>query len=172
MRNVAAALCGVGMVLLLAGCSGPNSDLKRWTQEVVAKPGGNLDPIPASPEYDRFIYQAHELRDPFTPVKRAEQPGATQGPRPDLDRPREPLEEFALDSLKMVGSIGSGTSVVGLVMDPNKVTHRIGHGQRMGQREGRVISVEPHRMVLVELVPNGEGGWEETQTVVNLTEAK
>lgn len=172
MRNITAAFCGVGMALLLVGCSGQNSDLKRWTQEVAAKPGGELEPIPASPEYDRFVYQAHDLRDPFTAIKRTEKPGVTQGPRPDPDRPREPLEEFALDSLKMVGSIGTNPRLVGLVMDPNKVTHRVGHGQRLGQRDGRVISIEPHRMVLMELVPNGEGGWEETQTVVNLSEAK
>lgn len=172
MITLSKGLGALGLALVLVGCSGQNSDLKRWTEQVKEKPGGELDPIPSSPEYDRFVYQAHELRDPFTAFKRTEQPGATQGPRPDPDRPREPLEEFALDSLKMVGSIGSGSRISALVMDPNKVTHRLGPGQRLGQRDGRIIAIDPSRLVLIELAPNGSGGWEEVQTVVNLSEAK
>lgn len=172
MKTIATAVCAMGLVAALSGCSGQNSDLKRWAQQVKEKPGGEMEPIPNSPEYDRFTYEAHELRDPFTAIKRAEQPGVTQGPRPDPDRPREPLEDFALDGLKMVGTIGSSTKISALIMDPNKVTHRVGPGQRMGQRDGRIIAIEPHRMVLIELAPNGSGGWEEIQTLVNLSEAK
>ena len=162
----------MAMVVAMAGCSGRPSDLDRWTEQVKAKPAGPLPPIPAAPEYDQFLYKAHDLRDPFTPFKRVAAPGQAQGPRPDPDRPKEPLEEFALDGLKMVGTIGSGPRLTALVMDPNKVTHRVVPGQRMGQRDGRIIGIEPGRVVLMELTPAAGGGWEEVQTVVNLSEGK
>lgn len=159
------------MVGLLAGCAGQDSDLNAWLTEVKNKPAGPLEPIPDIPEYDKFLYTAHDLRDPFALYKRAD-PGATQGPKPDSNRPREPLEEFALDSLKMVGTLGAGTRQAALIMDPNKVTHRVFVGQHMGQQDGRIVGIEPGRIVLVELTSDKMGGWEEVQTVVNLSEVE
>ena len=168
-----ASIVALGMtVALTAGCSGGNSDLDSWIDQVKAKPSGTIEPIPASPDYDRFAYEAHSLRDPFTPFRRAVDPSQMQGPRPDPNRPREPLEEFAMDSLKMVGTLRGGSQMQALIMDPNGITHRLGAGQRMGQNEGRIVSVEAGRVVLVELVSNGMGGWEETQAVVNLSESE
>lgn len=170
--KTAATIGALAVVLALSGCSGGQGDLDAWVEQVKAKPAGAIDPIPDSPEYDRFAYQAHDLRDPFTPFKRAPAAGQVQGPRPDLDRPKEPLEEFALDSLKMVGTLGEASGMTALVMDPNGVTHRVRPGNRLGQRDGRLITVEGGRMILVELTPDGAGGWEEVQAVVTLAETE
>ncbi len=160
------------MVGALGACSGQDSDLNAWIEQVKSKPPGPLEPIPDIPEYDKFLYQAHDLRDPFALYRRAVDPNAIQGPKPDSNRPKEPLEEFTLDSLKMVGTLGSGTRQAALVMDPNKVTHRVYIGQHLGQRDGRVIGIDAGRIVLIELAPDKSGGWEEIQSVVNLTEAE
>jgi len=161
----------VGVLGLLAGCSGQDSDLNAWLNEVKNRPAGPLEPIPEVPEYDKFLYQAHELRDPFALYRRAD-PNTNRGPKPDSNRPKEPLEDFALDSLKMVGTLGAGGRQAALVMDPNNVTHRVYPGQHMGRQDGRVISVEPGRIVLMELTSDKSGGWEEVQTIVNLTEVE
>lgn len=172
MITAARLAASFALALALGGCAGPDNDLNQWVQTVKNRPAGAVEPIPDVPEFDKFAYQAHALRDPFAPLHRGPVGAAVEGPKPDSNRPREPLEEFALDSLKMVGTIGVGGRMVALVMDANKVTHRVGAGERMGQREGRVIAVEPSRLLLIELVPNATGGWEETQTVVNLSEGK
>lgn len=151
----------------LAGCSSQNSDLSQWIEEVKQKPGRELPAMPPAPEYDRFAYQAHDLRDPFRAF--VPDPNALQqGPRPDPQRPREPLEEYPLDSLRMVGHIGEGVNRQALVMDPTGITHRISPGRYLGTSDGRVVGVSPTRIDIVELTANGQGGWEEVSSAISL----
>lgn len=168
MNTRIALSIGLVAVTLLAGCSGQSSDLDQWIASVKEKPGKDLPPLPAAPEYDRFTYQAHGLRDPFSAfvVDPNANPSAL---RPDSQRIREPLEEFPLDGLRMVGSIGSGPGRHALVMDPSGITHRIGVGRYLGMSDGRVIRVSPDKIDIVELVSNGRGGWEEASTALVLS---
>ena len=69
------------------------------------------------------------------------------------------METFPLDSLKLVGSLGVGKGMVALVMAPDKVTYRVQPGAYMGQSDGRVTAINEDRVELVELVPDGAGGW-------------
>ena len=158
------------LCLGLTACgSNSFSDLDTWIDQVKQKPARSLEPLPPAPEYDRFTYQAHNLPDPFasyTPPVSV----TTQGPRPNADRPREPLEEFTLDSLVMVGTMGDGLARVALVMDPTGLVHRITVGRYMGKHDGRVVGVAEDRVNLVELTPNGRGGWEETTAALVLKE--
>lgn len=99
------------------------------------------------------------LRNPFA---LPEQQDSGDGLRPDPNRPKQPLEAYALDSLKMVGTIGPG-SRTGLIMTPEKVTHRVNVGQYLGTQDGRVVDVSSNQILLIELVPDGQGGWEERE---------
>lgn len=73
------------------------------------------------------------------------------------NRPKEPLESFALDSLKMVGTIGSGTKKAGLVMTPEKVVYRVYIGNYIGQNKGQVVSIEDHAIHITEQKQNALG---------------
>jgi type IV pilus assembly protein PilP len=68
----------------------------------------------------------------------------------------------------MVGTIGQGGGLVALVMVPDKVTYRVRPGDYMGQSDGRVTAVYEDRIELVELVPDGGGGWLERAATVAL----
>ena len=85
----------------------------------------------------------------------------SNGLEPDAARRREPLEAFPLDALKMVGTIGGKGkgALVGLVMTPDKVTYRVSPGMYIGQSEGRITTVTEDRIDIVELTPDGSGGW-------------
>jgi type IV pilus assembly protein PilP len=87
-----------------------------------------------------------------------------------MNRRRQPLEAFTLDSLSMVGTIGAGSSPVALVLAPDKVTYRVTPGVYLGQSDGRVVTVTPNKIELVELVPDGNGGWLERQAHIALNE--
>ena len=114
-------------------------DLEAWVAEVKERPAPPLDPLPVMKQFETFEYAAQNLRDPFS------QPSANQdgdgGMRPDPDRRKEVLEAFPLDSLDMVGTIGTGPSVVGLVMGPDRVTYRVRPGNYMGLSDGRITAV-------------------------------
>ena len=151
--------------VLLAGCGrsvehSPNdpSDLAKWTKDVRAKPGPPLQPLPPITPFETFNYDAQGLRDPFDMASAAAGISAN-GPHPDSARRKQPLEHYPLDALKMVGTIGKGAGIVALVMTPDKVTYRVGPGMYIGQSEGRVTSVGETRIDIVELTPDGAGGW-------------
>jgi len=145
-------MCG-----LLAACGSGRGDLEKWVAEVKARPAPALPPLPIMQQFETFEYTAQNMRDPFDQAFSGE--GSSSGPRPDPGRRKQTLEMFSLDSLKMVGSLGGGKNLVALVMAPDKVTYRVTPGAYLGQSDGRVTGVYEDRIELVELVPDGAGGW-------------
>ncbi len=161
------------VVLSLAACGrgvtstpGDAPNLEEWTANVKARPAPPLDPLPVMQQFESFEYAAQGMRDPFSDAFTAE--GGGSGLRPDSNRRKQTLEQFPLDSLDMVGTLGSGSSLVALIMAPDKVTYRVQPGVYLGQSDGRVTSVHEDRIELVELVPDGAGGWLERPASVAL----
>ena len=169
-RNVLLALT---LVVGLAGCArgvtstpGEAPNLETFVAEVKARPAPPLDPLPVMQQFETFEYSAQTLRDPFSTAFTDQSNGG--GPRPDSARRKQTLEQFPLDSLDMVGTLGRGGSLVALVMAPDKVTYRIQPGAYLGQADGRVTAVYEDRIELVELVPDGAGGWLERPVTLAL----
>lgn len=166
-------LLGIALVGAVAGCTrgitstpGEAPNLEKWVAEMKARPAPPLDPLPVMQQFETFEYAAHTLRDPFSTAFTDVDSGS--GPRPDKERRRQILEQFPLDSLDMVGTLGNGPGIVALVMAPDKVTYRVRPGNYMGQSDGRVTGVFEDRIELVELVPDGAGGWLERPASVAL----
>jgi type IV pilus assembly protein PilP len=166
-------LFGAALALALVGCTrgisstpGDAPNLEKWVAEVKARPAPPLEPLPVMQQFETFEYAAYALRDPFSTAFTDADSGS--GPRPDRARRRQTLEQFPLDSLDMVGTLGHGAGVVALVMAPDKVTYRVRPGDYMGQSDGRVTGVFEDRIELVELVPDGAGGWLERPASVAL----
>ena len=158
------AACGRGVT----STPGNAPNLEKWVAEVKNRPAPPLEPLPVMQQFETFEYAAQGLRDPFSNAF-SDQSGGS-GPRPDPNRPKQTLEQFPLDSLNMVGTIGGGTGLVALVMAPDKVTYRVRPGVYLGQNDGRVTAVFEDRIELVELVPDGAGGWLERPATVALAE--
>ena len=158
-------------VASVAGCSrGVTShdpdNLETWVAAEKAKTAPPLEAIPVMQQFETFVYNDQGLRDPFAPP--VDSRSAATGPRPDPDRRRQPMEAYPLDSLDMVGTLGGQGHLVGLVMSPDKVTHRVTPGTYLGENEGKVTAVEPDKIVITELVPDGAGGWIERPASIAL----
>lgn len=162
------------LAVALAGCTrgvtstydeAPN--LEEWAAEVQARPAPPLDPLPVMQQFETFEYAAHGLRDPFSNAF-TDRDGSNSGLRPDSGRRKQVLEQFPLDSLDMVGTLGRAGNMVALMMAPDKVTYRVSPGMYIGQSDGRVTGVFEDRIELVELVPDGAGGWLERAASVAL----
>lgn len=165
--RIAIAFATLAMLLGLAACSG-QGDLHAWVAQVKARKGAPLPALPVVKTFETFVYQDQDKRDPFEPAPPQANSQSLAGPRPDQNRPREPLEAFPLDSLKMVGTIGSKGNVEALVKDPQGVIHQVHAGDYVGQNYGHVTQVTGSEIDLVELVPNGSGGWMERDASVAL----
>ncbi len=155
-----------GCVRGLTSTPGDAPNLEEWVANVKARPAPPLDPLPVMQQFETFEYAAQDIRDPFSAVFRDD--GGGSGPRPDSNRRKQTLEQFPLDSLDMVGTLHTGANMVALVLAPDKVTYRVAPGSYLGQNDGRVTGVREDRIDLVELVPDGAGGWLERPASVAL----
>lgn len=144
--------------LLLTGCGGDMSDLEAYVAEVKARQSTAIEPIPQMKQYEAFTYAPEGRRDPFTKSGQP-QAAAAAGPKPDLNRNKEPLEEFPLDALRMVGTIRLPVGVFALVKAPDNVVHRVTTKNHMGQNYGQIVGITESEISLMELIPDGFGGW-------------
>ena len=161
----------LAMLVMLSGCTKGMSDLRSWVAQEKSKKGAPIQPLPVIKTFETFKYEDQDLRDPFSPsTVELENNSATSGPRPDADRAKEPLEMFSLDSLKMVGSVGSGAAMEVLVKDPGGVIHRVHTNEYLGQNYGHITAISEDHIDLIELVSNGNGGWMERPASIALGE--
>ena len=156
-----AALC-----CALSACTSDTREVEAWVTEVKARPAPPLDPLPVMKQFETFEYSSEGLRDPFAVPLPDRDSGS--GLRPDPNRRKEALESFPLDGMNMVGTIGGGGNLIGLVLAPDRVTYRVRPGNYLGQNDGRITGVFEDRIEMVELVPDGAGGWLERQAKIAL----
>jgi type IV pilus assembly protein PilP len=153
--------------LSLAGCDGGLDELRGQIEQAKLRPGGRIAPLPEVVPYESYAYSMAGERSPFTQSVAGESAG---GPRPDSKRPKEYLEQFPLDTLKMVGTLRLGGSNYGLVQTKDGLIHRVLPGNHLGQNDGRITSVNDAQVAVVEIVPDGMGGYIERQAALALSD--
>ncbi|GAA5524322.1 hypothetical protein Maes01_00877 [Microbulbifer aestuariivivens] len=159
----------------VTGCSldGSHSDLRRDMAEVKASPKGRIEPIPTFTPYSPYVYSAAAKRSPFTrPVLDSERRlmGRRLDVAPDVDRRKELLERFNFDALSMVGTLSRSGQIWVLVDDGEGGIHRITVGNYLGKNHGRVVSASASQLDVLEIVPDGTGGWIERPRALTLEE--
>lgn len=165
----------IPVLLAAAGCSldGSHSDLRKKMAAVEHQPKGQIEPIPTFTPYSPYVYSAAALRSPFTrPVLEADQRlvGRRLDVAPDLNRRRELLERFNFDALSMVGTLSRSGQVWALVDDSEGGIHRITIGNYLGKNHGRVVGATANKIDVLEIVPDGTGGWIERPRALTLEE--
>jgi len=158
------------LALLLTACSSGMDDLETYVAEVKARKTRAIEPIPQIKQYEAFAYLAENRRDPFVRAEPAREAAPASSLRPDLARNREPLEEFPLDALRMLGIINTDDASYGLVKAPDNVVHRVTLGNHMGQNYGKISKISESQIDLTEIVPDGFGGFMERPANLALTE--
>ncbi|MGH8455816.1 MAG: pilus assembly protein PilP [Stenotrophobium sp.] len=155
-------LSGV-LLAALAACGSGMGDLEQFVAQEKAKKSTQIEPIPQIKQYEAFTYVPGTRRDPFVPQEPQRQSngvaGGGNGLHPDIHRNKEPLEEFPLDSLRMVGTIVFEGKTYALVKAPDNVIHRVTSGDHMGQNYGAIIKITESDVSLTEIIPDGFGGW-------------
>ncbi len=102
-----------------------------------------LSPLPVLPEIPPVIYAAAGRRDPFTPPKSTRpvrQPAKSQGV----------LQQYALNTLDMVGTINAQQQQRGLLQSPDGLIHQVRIGSYVGRHQGRVQAIHPDRIIVDE----------------------
>ncbi len=156
----------------LAGCSNEMDELRAYIDEVKARPGGRIEPLPEIRPAPTFAYDPAGRRSPFMPdtPQRRVNPDPNAIDAPDPNRPREFLEQFPLDTLRMVGTLNVRGTNFGLVQGADGLIHRVTVGNHMGQNYGRITSISASEIRLVEIVPDGLGGYLERPAAIGLAD--
>lgn len=175
---------GIVLLGLVAGCvNRDKSDLENFVGEVLKRPGGQIEPLPPIRPYQRYLYQSGEanLRDPFQNfLDRAPPEEVALESRNDAEQQRftdeisahnrEELENFELDSLRMVGTLQNDAELWGIILDNAGTVHRVQVGNYLGRNFGKILNIQEDRIELREVVKDAEGRWEERQASLALNE--
>ena len=161
--NASRIVMPLALAMLLSGCY-QEDNLNRYIDEVKARPASPIPPIPAVKTYTPYTYEGLTGRDPFRQsisegAEQVAQSGPAKGPRPDLQRPREYLERYELDTLEMVGTFSKESSDWALIKDPDGVVHRVAVGNYMGKNHGKINTISADEVGLSEFITDGVGGW-------------
>jgi type IV pilus assembly protein PilP len=155
---------------LVAGCgTRSHQDLIDWMAEQGKGVRGHLDPIPQIKPYEPFTYNDFDLPDPFKPRKI--EPTKSESANklaPDVNRRKEPLEAYPLESLSMVGTLEKGKTLYALVKTPEKDLYQVRPGMHMGQNYGVIVGITDNDIKLKELMQDGSGDWSERSSTLNL----
>lgn len=162
--------------LLLAACGGEeHQDIKDWMADVSKDMHGRVQPIPEIKPFPIISYDAGDLPEPFSASKVVpERRTGAGGIQPDFDRPREPLEAYPLESLKMVGVVRKNKVLHALIQIDSTV-YQVRPGNHMGQNFGVITTVSDVQVSIKELVqdPSGQtADWVERIATLQLQEAQ
>lgn len=162
-------LTAMALALVLSGCQRDMSDLQNYIAQVKSKKSTHIPPIPQMKPYQAFAYVAEDRRDPFLPSA-PNRNNSNTALRPDMNRNKEPLEEFPLDSLSMAGVIDFKSRLFAMVKAPDGVVHRVTVGDHLGQNYGTITKITATEIDMTEIIPDGFGGWVERPASLALAE--
>jgi len=149
------------LALSLSACGGGGmDDLQTFVTETGKDMQGKIEPLPEIKAYDPFTYEAFDLPDPFKPRKLSSA-GGGGGIQPDLTRPKEPLEAFSLETLKMVGMLSKQGAKHAVIKTPDNAIYHVRAGNYVGQNFGLVTQITDGEVTLREIVQDSAGDWSE-----------
>lgn len=174
LKNLsAAALMGI----FLVGCANEkHSDLEQFIADTKKIKGGPLSPVREPEPYEAFEYAATNLRSPFRPATANVLPPSQittlcdDKVKPNLNRRKQELERFALESLTMVGTWEQGGQNWALIQGADRQLHRAMVGDHIGLNYGVIVSVSETEIKIREIIPDGQGCFEYRPTKLSMLE--
>lgn len=169
MKSIYLALACV----LLSGCGGEEfEDLRDFVKNSGADMRGKIPPPPNVKLYEPFAYvNDMNLTDPFKPRKpEASSTGRRGENEPDMNRPKEALEEFPLESLKMVGYVFKAKVGHAVIRAPDKKLYQVKVGNYVGMNFGLIQKLSDTEITIKEVVQDSTGDWSERISSLQLVD--
>ncbi len=162
-RRIAVA----ALVILLAGCgSEQQTELRQWMRDEAKTMRGKVPPLPEIKPFPAVAYEGRTLQMPFARQKIVTIEAVADNAKPDTDRPRQPLENFALEELRVAGVIVRNGVAYALISPPlpNKPVH-VREGEYMGTHFGRVVKISTEGVTVLETTKDSNGAWVEREVI-------
>jgi type IV pilus assembly protein PilP len=170
-------ICAGLSLALLAGCGDSDvQEVRAWMKQVDAQAKVAVPPLAEPKTFIPFAYVPNDTLDPFNPnkllaelAKSAAKGG--NGIKPDMDRRKELLESYPLDTVKMVGTIEK-KGVIHAVLQIDRSVHQVVVGQHVGQNYGLITGISESAVSIKEIVQDATGDWVERMSKLELQESK
>jgi type IV pilus assembly protein PilP len=167
----------IPLVLVLAalgGCGGDQEELAQWMEQQRREVKPSVTPLSPPKAFSPEPYTSAQAIDPFSTQKlsvalkqEARQPNSLLAS--ELNRRKEPLEAYPLDSMSMVGSVARGGRPYALLRVDN-LLYQVTVGDHLGQNYGRVTRIDETEVALREIVQDAAGEWIERNASLQLQE--
>jgi type IV pilus assembly protein PilP len=169
-RLIAAGLAAA--LLLLAGCSAEQGELQAWMDQQRREAKPKVPPLTPPKKFDPEPYTNAQAVDPFSTQKlsvalkqEARQPSSLLSA--EMNRRKEPLEAYPIDSMAMVGSVARQGKPFALLRVDN-LLYQVKVGDYLGQNYGRITRMSETEVVLREVVQDASGEWIERSSSLQL----
>ena len=168
--RMAAALASTA---LLGACGGEEqSELRQELAAMTKDLRGRVDPLPQVKSFEPVPYKGESMVDPFVPgrivvTQASAGGGGGGGVQPDLNRPKEPLEAFPMESIQMVGTLSQNQDMFALVRAGASL-FRVKKGNYVGPNFGVITSIDESQISVKEVVQDSGGDWVERSTSLQM----
>jgi len=174
MRNATRFRVALLASALLAGCSGEQEELSQWMEQQKREVKPNVQPISPPKKFVPQPYIALNGVEPFSAQKltvalkqEAKQPNSLLAA--EINRRKEPLEAYPLDSMRMVGSVTKTGRPYALLKVDN-LLYQVKPGDYLGQNYGKITKISETDVSLREIVQDAAGEWIERVSSLQLQE--
>jgi type IV pilus assembly protein PilP len=161
--------------LSLYGCGdGGIQEVSQWMQEVRQQTRVSIKPLSPPKQFTPYTYDAKGREDPYSPNKLAVAFAKAKGAgaiHPNLERRREALESYPLDTLHMVGTLSKPGMTYGLIQ-ADKSVYQVKVGNYIGQNFGMITRITDNEIELKEVVQDASGEWVEREAKLELQETQ
>jgi type IV pilus assembly protein PilP len=171
--------CATIAVLLscLAGCGdGGTQEVKQWMAEVKSQTRPTIPKLSEPKKFTPFTYSEKGVVDPFNPTKLTValaklQSNTHSALKPNMERRREPLENYPLDTLVMVGTVKK-PGITYAILQVDKAVFEVKVGNYVGQNFGMIVAVTDTEVNIIERVQDASDEWVERKATLELQETK
>ena len=163
----------VASAVLLGACRGEEqSELRQELAAMTKDLRGKVDPLPQVKSFEPVPYKGESMVDPFVPgrivvTQASAGGGGGGGVQPDLNRPKEPLEAFPMESIQMVGTLAQNRDMYALVRAGASL-FRVKKGNYMGPNFGVITGIDESQINVKEVVQDSGGDWVERSTSLQM----
>ena len=165
-------ICAFSVALM--GCGSEQEELQGWMEQQRREAKPNVEPLSAPKKFVPQTYVALQGVEPFSTQKlTVALKQETRSPNSllaaEINRRKEPLEAYPLDSMSMVGSVVKGGRPYALLRVDN-LLYQVKQGDYLGQNYGKITKISETDVTLREIVQDAAGEWIERPGALQLQE--
>ena len=171
---VRVAVTAATLALGLTACGGEQGELSQWMEQQKREVKPSVQPLSPPKKFNPQAYGELAGVEPFSTQKlsvalkqEARQPNSLLSA--EINRRKEPLEAYPLDSMAMVGSVIKAGRPYALLRVDN-LLYQVKQGDYLGQNYGKIAKISETDVSLREIVQDAAGEWTERTSALQLQE--